>query len=78
MFIIRPGKRVVIRRGEPQGRGHGGVDDRGGHLELLGMTAEFSKASCLQYGGACAWHSSRGGGQRHDRGPSFLSFHEAP
>jgi hypothetical protein len=70
MFIIRPRKRVVIRRGEPPGRAHGGVDDHGGHLGLRGMTAESSNASCLQCGGACAWHSSRGGGRRHDRGPT--------
>jgi hypothetical protein len=69
MFIMRSGKRVLIRRGEPQGRAHGGVDDRGGHLGLLGMTAESSNASFLQCGGACAWHSSRGCGRRRDRGP---------
>jgi hypothetical protein len=32
------------------------------------MAAESSNASFLQCGGACAWHSSRGGGRRHDRG----------
>jgi hypothetical protein len=42
-FIVRPGARVVMRRGEPQGRAQGG-EDRVGHLWPLGMTAEFSHA----------------------------------
>jgi hypothetical protein len=48
MFIMRLDKRVVIRRGGPQGRAHGGVDDRGGHVGLRGMTAESSNAPFLQ------------------------------
>jgi hypothetical protein len=37
------------------------------------MAAESSNASFLQCGGACAWHSSRGGGRRHDRGLVFTA-----
>jgi hypothetical protein len=45
MFIMRSGKRVLIRRGEPQGSAYGGVDDRRGPLWPLDMTAESSNAS---------------------------------
>jgi hypothetical protein len=60
IFIVPPGARVVMRRGEPQGRAHGGGDDRVGHLWPLRMTAEHVLR---------LWHCDGRGGGEGERPP---------
>ena len=44
VYSIHAGTRVVMRRREPRGGEHGGIDERVGPLWPLGMTAEPSVA----------------------------------